>query len=97
MQCKSRRGMGEGHASRGCKNWRCKEVSGRTMAMDHNVIGALQERIKNAKRELERCRRGKLSRDSVHHEHVVTPDFTNKTECIKLYVCQDQFHTYSDK
>ena len=27
----------------------------------------------------------------------VTPGFTNKTECIKLYVCLDQFHTYSDK
>lgn len=35
---------------------------------DKVVLGVLQKRVKNARRELERCRRGRLSQENINHE-----------------------------
>ena len=52
---------------------------------DKEVLGELERRIKNAKRELERCRRRSISQEQVNREHILR---------YKLERLQDQLHVY---
>jgi hypothetical protein len=52
---------------------------------DRNVLGALEKRIKNAKRDLERCRRLAISPEQVNNEHLLR---------YKLERLLDQQHIY---
>ncbi|KAJ1295804.1 hypothetical protein BS78_01G250800 [Paspalum vaginatum] len=52
---------------------------------DREVLGELERRIRNAKRELERCRRRSISQVQVDREHILR---------YKLERLQDQLHVY---
>lgn len=52
---------------------------------DREVLGALEKRIKNAKRELERCRKRCISQEFVSKEHILR---------YKLQRLENQLHVY---
>lgn len=52
---------------------------------DREILGALEKRIKNAKRELERCRRAVFSQEQINREHLLR---------YKLERLLDQQHMY---
>jgi len=52
---------------------------------DRLVSGELEKRVKNARRELDRCRRRTISQDNVNREHVLR---------FKLERLEDQLHVY---
>jgi len=62
-----------------------KRVLKELWAWDKDVLGELERRIKNARRELERCRRRGISQDQVNWEHILR---------YKLERLQDQLHIY---
>ena len=62
-----------------------KRVLKELWAWDKDVLGELERRIKNARRELERCRRRGISQDQVNREHILR---------YKLERLQDQLHIY---
>lgn len=47
------------------------KVLGELWRWDHNVLGALEKRVKNARRELERCRRRGILQENVNQEHLL--------------------------
>jgi hypothetical protein len=60
-------------------------VLGELWQWDKKVLGALEKRIKNAKRELERCRRAAISQGQINQEHMLR---------YKLERLLDQQHVY---
>ena len=52
---------------------------------DREVLGEMERRIKNSKRELERCRRRGINQEQVNREHILR---------YKLERLQDQHHVY---
>jgi len=48
-------------------------------------FGELEKRVKNSRRELERCRRRGISQDIVNREHILR---------FKLERLEDQLHVY---
>lgn len=65
------------------------ELQGKVLAKlwewDCSVLGALEKRVKNARRELERCRRIGINQQNVNQEHVLK---------YKLERLEDQLHMY---
>jgi hypothetical protein len=51
------------------------ELQGRVLKelweWDRDVLGVLEKRVKNARRELERCRGRGISQQNVNNEHVL--------------------------
>jgi len=47
-------------------------VLGELWQWDREVLGALERRIKNAKRELDRWRKAPISQDQINREHLLT-------------------------
>jgi len=60
-------------------------VLGELWEWDRSVLGALEKRVKNARRELDRCRRRGISQENVNREHVLR---------YKLGRLEDQLHVY---
>jgi len=60
-------------------------VLGELWKWDREVLGALEKRIKNAKSELERCRRAAISQEQINREHLLW---------YKLEHLLDQQHVY---
>jgi len=52
---------------------------------DREVLGEMERRIKNSRRELERCRRRGINQEQVNREHILR---------YKLERLQDQHHVY---
>uniref|UniRef100_A0A0A9BGR6 Endonuclease/exonuclease/phosphatase domain-containing protein n=1 Tax=Arundo donax TaxID=35708 RepID=A0A0A9BGR6_ARUDO len=48
-----------------------KKILGELHDWDRNVLGELEKRISKTKKDLERCRRGRLSQENVNREHVL--------------------------
>lgn len=61
------------------------KVLGELWEWDRNVLGVLEKRVKNAKRELERCRRNGISQENISYEHLLK---------YKLERLKDQLHVY---
>lgn len=62
-----------------------RKVLGELWEWDRSVLGVLEKRVKNAKRELERCRRRGISQEQVNHEHLLK---------YKLERLEDQLSVY---
>ncbi|WVZ62142.1 hypothetical protein U9M48_011922 [Paspalum notatum var. saurae] len=60
-------------------------VLGELWEWDRSVLGELKKRVKNARRELEKCRRRGLSQEALNREHVLR---------FKLERLEDQLHVY---
>jgi hypothetical protein len=61
------------------------QVLGELWKWDREVLGALDRRIKSAKRELERCGRAAISQEQINREHLLR---------YKLERLLDQQHVY---
>lgn len=48
-----------------------KQVAGGLQSWSHSVLGNLEKKLKNAKKDLESCRRGVVDADSVRKEEVL--------------------------
>jgi ribonuclease HI len=62
-----------------------KKILGDLREWDKNVLGELEKRISQVKKELERCRRGCLNQVNVNHEHMLR---------YRLDRLQEQLHIY---